>query len=112
ASENNTINQPSDSQTTDINDPSNPTSRLSTTGVAAASALTQWALSALSFSSRLLPASSSATTTTNTTITTESVTQPTNKQEPSISNSTFLSSMNKTSKVIEKGDEKLFGKKD
>ncbi|CAH8834796.1 unnamed protein product [Trichobilharzia szidati] len=115
ASENNTISQSSDNQTTaDINDPSN-SSRLSTTSVAAASALTQWALSALSFSSRLLPASSSsATTTTNTTTTTTgSVTKPLNKQEPSsISNSTSLSSVNKTSKVIEKGDEKSFGRKD
>ncbi|CAH8451405.1 unnamed protein product [Heterobilharzia americana] len=100
ASENHTIHQSSDNQTIDGNDISN-SSHHNKTGTITASGLTQWALSALSFSTRLLPSSS---------ITVETIKTGCDKQVSSISTSSSSSSssssqMNKTLKVLEKDDK-------
>ncbi|KAK4473052.1 hypothetical protein MN116_004244 [Schistosoma mekongi] len=91
-------------QTCDIqtSDNTNDSSRTSTTGTAAASALTQWALSALSFSSRLLPTTISAAN---------------DKSKPSdatmqstLDSSSSTSQISKSSAGLEKTEETLCNK--
>uniref|UniRef100_A0A183KZI9 Rab GTPase domain-containing protein n=1 Tax=Schistosoma curassoni TaxID=6186 RepID=A0A183KZI9_9TREM len=98
ASEHNTSNQvTSDNQTSSADN----TSRTGTSGASSASALTQWALSALSFSTRILP-SSSTTTTTATTKSFDTDVQSTS--DPSLSSS--ASQLNRNSNSLERIEEK------
>ncbi|CAH8432523.1 unnamed protein product [Schistosoma bovis] len=98
ASEHNTSNQvTSDNQTSSADN----TSRTGTSGASSASALTQWALSALSFSTRILPSSS----TTTTTATTKSFdTDVQSSSDPSLSSS--ASQLNRNSNSLERIEEK------
>ncbi|CAH8431440.1 unnamed protein product [Schistosoma rodhaini] len=98
-SEHNTSNQmTNDNQTSSSDNPS----RTVTSGASSASALTQWALSALSFSSRILPSSS---TTTTTATTKSSDTDVESTSYPSLSLS--ASQRNKNSNGLERIEEKL-----
>ncbi|CAH8434518.1 unnamed protein product [Schistosoma turkestanicum] len=110
ASKYGTDDQTSNNQTSNSDESLRTTT--STSGPSATSALTQWALSALSFSSRLLPSSSSSSSLTSTATTTTITTKPydTNIQtmsDPSLSLS--ASQMNKNSIGSEK-TEKLYNK--